>query len=36
MTSLAENNPNGLRSAGHLIVDSLVAHGVKRAYVVPG
>jgi acetolactate synthase-1/2/3 large subunit len=24
------------RSAGHLIVDSLVAHGVKRAYVVPG
>ncbi|MGO2633956.1 MAG: thiamine pyrophosphate-binding protein, partial [Galactobacter sp.] len=24
------------RSAGHLIVDSLVAHGVERAYVVPG
>lgn len=24
------------RSAGHVIVDSLVAHGVKRVYVVPG
>lgn len=24
------------RSAGHLIVDSLLAHGVRRAYVVPG
>lgn len=23
-------------SAGHIIVDSLVAHGVKRVYVVPG
>ncbi|WP_284990290.1 thiamine pyrophosphate-dependent enzyme [Arthrobacter sp. efr-133-TYG-120] len=25
-----------LRSAGHVIVDSLVAHGVKRVHVVPG
>lgn len=25
-----------LKSAGHVIVDSLVAHGVKRAHVVPG
>ena len=24
------------KSAGHVIVDTLVAHGVKRAYVVPG
>lgn len=24
------------KSAGHIIVDSLVAHGVRRAYVVPG
>jgi acetolactate synthase-1/2/3 large subunit len=24
------------KSAGHVIVDSLVAHGVKRAHVVPG
>ncbi|GAB16077.1 putative acetolactate synthase large subunit [Arthrobacter globiformis NBRC 12137] len=24
------------KSAGHIIVDSLVAHGVKRAHVVPG
>jgi acetolactate synthase-1/2/3 large subunit len=24
------------KSAGHVIVDSLVAHGVKRTYVVPG
>ncbi|MFC9336242.1 thiamine pyrophosphate-dependent enzyme [Arthrobacter sp. NPDC057009] len=24
------------KSAGHVIVDSLVAHGVKRSYVVPG
>jgi acetolactate synthase-1/2/3 large subunit len=32
-------NPNGgraLKSAGHVIVDSLVAHGVARTYVVPG
>ncbi|MUU69686.1 thiamine pyrophosphate-dependent enzyme [Pseudarthrobacter sp. GA104] len=27
--------PN-LKSAGHVIVDTLVAHGVKRAHVVPG
>ncbi|MEE1621287.1 thiamine pyrophosphate-dependent enzyme [Zafaria sp. J156] len=26
----------GLKSAGHVIVDTLVAHGVKRSYVVPG
>ncbi|WP_395403973.1 thiamine pyrophosphate-dependent enzyme [Arthrobacter sp. UC242_113] len=25
-----------LKSAGHVIVDSLAAHGVKRTYVVPG
>ena len=25
-----------LKSAGHVIVDSLVAHGVERTYVVPG
>jgi acetolactate synthase-1/2/3 large subunit len=24
------------KCAGHVIVDSLVAHGVKRAHVVPG
>ncbi|WP_323960434.1 acetolactate synthase [Arthrobacter sp. JZ12] len=28
--------PAPTRSAGHIIVDSLVAHGVKRTYVVPG
>src|SRR4029453_5888089 len=27
---------NTLKSAGHVIVDSLVAHGVERTYVVPG
>jgi acetolactate synthase I/II/III large subunit len=25
-----------LKSAGHVIVDTLLAHGVKRSYVVPG
>lgn len=25
-----------MKSAGHVIVDTLVAHGVKRTYVVPG
>ncbi|MEO8284528.1 MAG: thiamine pyrophosphate-binding protein, partial [Pseudarthrobacter sp.] len=25
-----------LKSAGHVIIDSLVAHGVERTYVVPG
>ena len=25
-----------LKSAGQVIVDSLVAHGVERTYVVPG
>lgn len=25
-----------LKSAGHVIVDTLIAHGVKRAHVVPG
>jgi len=25
-----------LKSAGHVIVDSLVAHGIKRAHIVPG
>ncbi|MCU1568163.1 MAG: acetolactate synthase, partial [Pseudarthrobacter sp.] len=24
------------KSAGHVIVDTLVAHGIKRAHVVPG
>lgn len=28
--------PPALKSAGHVIVDSLVAHGVDRTYVVPG
>ncbi|WP_395926000.1 thiamine pyrophosphate-dependent enzyme [Arthrobacter sp. PM3] len=33
------DSPNGngpLKSAGHVIVDSLVAHGVERTFVVPG
>lgn len=31
------NNSNGQRkSAGHVIVDTLVAHGVERVYTVPG
>ncbi|MFP3459619.1 thiamine pyrophosphate-binding protein [Arthrobacter globiformis] len=29
-------NSAALQSAGHLIVDSLLAHGVQRTYVVPG
>ncbi len=36
MTSHPDTNAPASRSAGHLIVDSLVAHGVKRTYVVPG
>lgn len=24
------------KSAGHIIVDTLVAHGVERTYVIPG
>jgi acetolactate synthase-1/2/3 large subunit len=32
---LADARP-ALKSAGHVIVDSLVAHGVERTYVVPG
>lgn len=37
-TTLSDNStPSPARkSAGHVIVDSLVAHGVKRTYVVPG
>ncbi|TJY72537.1 acetolactate synthase [Arthrobacter sp. CAU 1506] len=31
----AEQQP-GRKSAGHIIVDSLIAHGVERTYVVPG
>jgi acetolactate synthase-1/2/3 large subunit len=31
----AEQQP-GRKSAGHVIVDSLIAHGVERTYVVPG
>ena len=30
------NGSSALKSAGHVIVDSLVAHGVERTYVVPG
>ena len=29
-------SPTGMKSAGHVIVESLAAHGVKRTYVVPG
>ncbi|WP_223256985.1 thiamine pyrophosphate-dependent enzyme [Arthrobacter globiformis] len=29
-------SPAALKSAGHVIVESLAAHGVKRTYVVPG
>ncbi|RKW71373.1 thiamine pyrophosphate-dependent enzyme [Galactobacter caseinivorans] len=36
MTSRPDTAPTTTRSAGHLIVDSLVAHGVERAYVIPG
>ncbi|WP_246263059.1 thiamine pyrophosphate-binding protein, partial [Arthrobacter mobilis] len=44
MTQTIANHPNttedegaaGRKSAGHVIVDSLIAHGVQRAYVVPG
>ena len=32
----SEHSTAGRKSAGHVIVDSLVAHGVERAYVVPG
>ena len=28
--------PTHLKSAGHVIVDTLAAHGVERTYVVPG
>jgi acetolactate synthase-1/2/3 large subunit len=30
------NGSGTLKSAGHVIVDSLVAHGVERTFVVPG
>jgi acetolactate synthase-1/2/3 large subunit len=30
------NDARTTKSVGHVIVDSLVAHGVKRSYVVPG
>lgn len=30
------NGGGALKSAGHVIVDSLVAHGVERTFVVPG
>ncbi|WP_404288768.1 thiamine pyrophosphate-dependent enzyme [Glutamicibacter arilaitensis] len=34
---MSENGqPSTMKSAGHVIVDTLVAHGVERAYVVPG
>ncbi|WP_105030256.1 thiamine pyrophosphate-dependent enzyme [Arthrobacter ruber] len=37
LSMTAESNPKDtLKSAGHVIVDSLVAHGIKRAHVVPG
>ncbi len=32
----ATSTAAALRSAGHVIVDSLVAHGVRRVHVVPG
>lgn len=32
----AMDGGGALKSAGHVIVDSLVAHGVERTYVVPG
>ncbi|WP_427004961.1 thiamine pyrophosphate-dependent enzyme [Pseudarthrobacter sp. H2] len=32
----ASGGAPALKSAGHVIVDSLVAHGVRRAHVVPG
>ena len=31
-----DQQAHNLKSAGHVIVDTLVTHGVKRAYVVPG
>ena len=34
--SQAETAQPALKSAGHVIVDSLAAHGVERTYVVPG
>ena len=30
------NGASTLKSAGHVIVDSLAAHGVERTFVVPG
>ena len=33
---LLEQIPPATKSAGHVIVDSLVAHGVERTFVVPG
>lgn len=36
---MTQNSPRAeaaRKSAGHVIVDSLVAHGVQRAYLVPG
>jgi len=32
----AADTAHALKSAGHVIVDTLVAHGIKRAHVVPG
>lgn len=34
--SQADPGQPALKSAGHVIVDSLAAHGVERTYVVPG
>lgn len=36
MTQHTATAASGRKSAGHVIVDSLAAHGVERAYVVPG
>ncbi|RKQ35169.1 thiamine pyrophosphate-dependent enzyme [Kocuria tytonis] len=36
MTQQTATTAPGRKSAGHVIVDSLAAHGVERAYVVPG
>ena len=36
MTQPTATAAPGRMSAGHVIVESLAAHGVERAYVVPG
>ncbi len=36
LPEIASPEPVELKSAGHVIVDSLSAHGVKRVHIVPG